>query len=301
MRSALAYTPRPGVIQTASAGAAVAYLGALVVVAFLFSSPLVLIAVGVAAATAGVLAGAAGAVRVAARMGVVLALLITIVNGLVTDRGDTVLARLGEWPLLGQVNVTAEALAAGAVIGLRAAVVMVALAVYSACVNPDLVLRALRPIAGRSALTASLISRMVPLAAADAARLREAAALRGPGAATAGRGPLARRLLAGSLDRAVDAAAALELRGYALGRPAALRRVRSRYDRRLYLAGLLLTSGAIAAKLAGADGFSAYPALDVPSSASTVAVALAALLCGFVPVRRRHRPRSALRGEVARA
>ena len=61
-------------------------------------------------------------------MGATLALLIVVVNGIVTDRGETVLARLGEWPLLGQVNVTAEALAAGAVIGLRAAVVMIALA-----------------------------------------------------------------------------------------------------------------------------------------------------------------------------
>ena len=301
MRSALSYTPRPGILQSAAPGAAIAYLGALVVVAFLYSSPLVLAATGIAAAIAGILAGAAAAVRVAARMGLTLALLIVAVNGLVTDRGDTVLARLGEWPLLGQVNVTAEALAAGAVIGLRAAVVMVALAVYSACVDPDLVLRALRPFARRSALTATLISRMVPLAAADGARLREAAALRGPGAAAAGRGPLARRLLAGALDRAVDAAASLELRGYGLERRSAGRRVRSRHDGRLYLAGIVLVSAAIAAKLAGADGFGAYPALRVSSSASTLLLSVLVLCCGLVPWRRRPRRRAALRGEVARA
>jgi energy-coupling factor transport system permease protein len=283
MRSALSYTPRPGILQAAAPGAAIAYLGALVVVAFLYSSPVVLAAIGLAAALAGALAGATAAVRVAARMGVTLALLITVVNGLVTDRGDSVLARLGEWPLLGQVNVTAEALAAGAVIGLRAAVVMVALAVYSACVDPDLVLRALRPIAGRSALTATLISRMVPLAAADASRLREAAALRGPGAAPAGRGPLARRLLAGSLDRAVDAAASLELRGYGLDRPARRRRVRSRHDRRLYLTGALLIVAALAGKVAGADGFTAYPTLEASSAAPTLALAVAVALSGFAP------------------
>ncbi len=129
--------------------------------------------------------------------------------------------RLGEWPLLGQVDVTAEAIAAGAVLGLRAAVAMVAFAVYSACVDPDRVLRALRPIAGRSALTATLVSRLVPVAAADAARLRDAGRLRGPAAAPVGRAPLARRLLAGSLDRAVDVAATLELRGYGLDAPRA--------------------------------------------------------------------------------
>src|SRR5207344_36907 len=141
------------------------------------------------------------AVRAALRMGVGLALLIVVVNGLVVNRGETVLARLGEWPLLGRLDITAEALAEGLVLGLRAAVVMVACAVYSACVDPDRVLRALRPLAGRSALTATLVSRLVPVAA------------------PVGRASLARRLLAGSLDRAVDVAATLELRGYSLAPP----------------------------------------------------------------------------------
>ena len=76
-------------------------------------------------------------------------------------------------------------------------------------------LRSLRPLARRSALTATLIARLGPLAAADHARVREAAALRGPAAAPVGRASMVSRLVAGSLDRAVDAAAALELRGYA--------------------------------------------------------------------------------------
>src|SRR5262249_28108649 len=158
-------------------------------------------------------------VALALRWGATLAALIVTVNVLVTDRGDTVLFH-GLWlPLLGSTDLTLEALAAGGVLGLRIAVVMVAFGVYSACVHPDRVLGAIRPLAGRSALTATLISRMVPLAAADQARLREAAALRGPDAAPVGRGALVRRLVAGSLDRAVDVAATLELRGYGLGAP----------------------------------------------------------------------------------
>src|SRR4029077_21196624 len=65
VRSPFAYTPRRGPLQSASPGAAVAYLGALVVVSFLYSSPIVLAAVGIAAALAGLLAGARGAVRAA--------------------------------------------------------------------------------------------------------------------------------------------------------------------------------------------------------------------------------------------
>lgn len=328
MRSPFAYTPRPGPLQAASPGAAVAYLGALVAVSFLYSSPLVLAAAGAGAALAGRCAGAGDAVRVALRMGVTLALLIVAVNALVVDRGETVLLRLGELPLLGQVNVTAEALAAGAVIGLRAAVAMVGFAVYSACVDPDRVLRALRPFAHRSALTAALISRLVPVAAADAARLRDASRLRGPAAAPLGRAALAKRLLTGSLDRAVDVAATLELRGYSLTSPDAARggvlgrsdrvthenvrsphrppcvlaplglvlarrRTVSRFDRRFLLTGMVVLVAAVAGKLLGADGFHAYPTVELDPTGATLAVSAVAIVAGLAPWRRPVRRRDA--------
>ncbi len=290
MRSPFAYTPRPGPLQSASPGAAVAYLGSLVLVAFLYSSPIVLVAVGAAAVLAGLAAGARDAVRAALWMGLTLALLIVAVEMLISSRGATVLARLGEWPLFGQVDITAEAIAEGAVLGLRAAVAMVAFAVYSACVDPDRVLRAVRPIAGRSALTATLISRLVPVAAADAARLRDASQLRGPGAAPVGRASLARRLLAGSLDRAVDVAATLELRGYGLDAPRAKRaRNRSRYDARFYAVAFVVTAAAIAAKSLGADGFNAYPTVTVGAAPITLAFSALVVCAGLTPLRRKPR------------
>lgn len=307
MRSPFAYAPRPWPLQSASPGAAVVYLGSFAAVAFAYSSPLVLAAAGIGLLVAGRLAGARAAVRAALWMGLTLALLIVLVNALVVSRGETVLLRLGEVPLIGDV-VTAEALAAGAVIGLRAAVVMVAFAVYSACVDPDRVLRALRPLARRSALTATLVSRLVPVAAADASRLRDAARLRGPGAAPVGRAPLARRLLAGSLDRAVDVAATLELRGYSLSPPqpesgatfsSSMRRTkrytrgggagaggsrpRSRYDRRFYAVGAVVIAAAVAGKLLGADGFSEYPTVAVGLEPSTLALSALLVLAGLAP------------------
>jgi energy-coupling factor transport system permease protein len=296
VRSPFAYTPRRGPLQAASPGAAVLYLGSLATVAFVFSSPLVLAAAGLAAVLAGLLAGAGGAVRAALRMGAALALAIVVVNGLVVSRGETVLARLGDWPLLGRVDVTAEALAEGLVLGLRAAVVMVAFAVYSACVDPDRVLRALRPLAGRSALTATLVSRLVPVTAADATRLRDAAALRGPGANPVGRAALARRLLAGSLDRAVDVAATVELRGYGLDGPRGARlREPSRHDRRFLLAGIAVLALTVAGAAAGAGGFHAYPTVAVGAGAGTLALALAVVLAGLVPYDGRAGPGAAAR------
>lgn len=287
MRPALAYRRGRDPLHAAGAPAAIAFLAAFAVVAFACPSPIVVGAVGVSACLIGVAAGARRAVASTLRWGVGVALLMTAVNGLVTDRGLTVLARLGEAPVLGEIDVTLESLLAGATVGLRVLVTLLLFAVYSACVDPDEVLRLLRPLARRSALTASLVARMVPVAAGDLVRLREAAGLRGPGAAPVGRGAMARRTLAGSLDRAVDVAATLELRGYSL--PAAPRERpplrRSRHDRLLYALAAVVAGGGIAARLAGAGGFEPYPDVAIDTGAMTLALAAALPAIALVPFR----------------
>ncbi len=88
-----------------------------------------------------------------------------------------------------------------------------------------------------------------------------------------GRGPLARRLLAGSLDRAVDVAATLELRGYSLRRPrGARRREPSRYDARFYAVAAVVLATAIVGKAIGADDFRAYPTISIGLGPATLVV-----------------------------
>jgi energy-coupling factor transport system permease protein len=276
VRSALAYSPRPGPLGNASALAAGAYLGAPVIVAFAYSNPIVLAGAGAAVAVAGLAAGARRALAAATRWAATLTLLIVIVNGLASQRGETILVRGWELPVLGQIDISAEALAEGGVLALRIAIVIAAFAVFSSCVDPDRVLRLLRPLARHSALTATLITRLVPLAAADHARLRDAGRLRGPGAAPPGRAALVRRLVAGSLDRAVDVAAALELRGYARGAPRRGAPPRhSRHSWRFAAAGLAIAAVGIGGRIAGLGGFEAYPATSVDADAATVALAAA--------------------------
>jgi energy-coupling factor transporter transmembrane protein EcfT len=294
VKPALAYAPGRSPLHRASPGAAIAYLGALALVGFIYSSPLVLVAAAVATALVGYAAGAGRAVRASVRLAVPLLLFMVLINALVTHRGDTVLVRGWEMPVLGNTDITLESLAAGAVIGLRVVAVVLVFAVYSACVDPDRVLRALRPLARRSAMTAGLVTRMVPLAAADGARLREAAALRGPAAEPVGRAALARRLVEGSLDRAVDVAATLELRGHSLGVRPQVRRERSRDDGPLIATGAAITLAAVAARLAGAGGFETYPRIGMDTHAITLGLcvalfALAAL--PFVRARAAARPR----------
>jgi energy-coupling factor transport system permease protein len=255
-----------------------------VLVAFAFSNPLVLGGAGAAVAAAGRAAGARAAVAVSVRWGIWLGATIVVVNALVTDRGDTVLVRGYDVPVLGPVDVTLESLASGAVLAERILVVTMAFAVWSACVDPDRVLRLVRPLARRSALTATLVSRLVPVAAGDLGRLREAAALRGPGAAPAGRAALARRLVACSLDRAMDVAATLELRGYALGGRAPVeRRRRSRHDWRFVAGGVAIGVCGAAGLLAGAGGFDPYPEVELDVDAATLALAAALPLIAISP------------------
>jgi energy-coupling factor transport system permease protein len=284
MRPALSYIPRRTPLHDASAAAATVYLGSFAVLAFAYSSPIVLAGAGAGVLVAGLAAGAGRALRASARWGLTLGIFIVAVNGLVAQRGDTVLAH-GLWmPLLGSTDVSAEALAEGGVLALRILVVLMAFAVQSACVDPDRMLRLLRPLARRSALTATLIARMVPLAAADHVRLGEAAALRGPAAAPVGRAALVRRLVAGSLDRAVDVAATLELRGYAHGPPGSARGDRrSRHDGPFVAAGLAIAVVGLAARAAGLGEFDPYPTVSIETGWPTLALAACAPLAAVLP------------------
>ena len=283
MKPALAYTPGRSPLHRASPGAAIAYLGALALVGFVYSNPLVLLSAAGATVLAGYAAGAGRAVLASLRLALPLLLFLVLINVLVSHRGDTVLVRGWEMPVLGNTDITLESLAAGAVIGLRVVAVVLVFAVYSACVDPDRVLRALRPVARRSAMTAGLVTRMVPLAAADGARLREAAALRGPAAEPVGRAALARRLVEGSLDRAVDVAATLELRGHSLPVRPQARREPSRDDAPLILTGAAITLAAVAARIAGAGGIETYPRIAMDTGALTLALCVVLLALAPIP------------------
>jgi energy-coupling factor transport system permease protein len=236
-------------------------------------------------AIAGVGAGAHRALALAARWGAALGVVIVAVNVIASQRGDTILVRGYDVPVLGSLDVTAEALAEGGVLALRIAIVFAAFAVLTACVDPDRLIRLARPVARRSALTATVIARLVPLAAADHARVREAAALRGPAAAPVGRTAMVRRLVAGSLDRAIDVAATLELRGYAGDAPSrAPRPPRAPGDAAFALSGLAALALVVVGRLAGVAGYDSYPGIAIDADPATFALAAALPLAALVPL-----------------
>jgi energy-coupling factor transport system permease protein len=262
--------------------------------ALLFDSPLVLAAVVIAALAVGFAAGAGRPLRRALLLALPFALVIALLNPLVTRNGLTVIARLGHAPVLGQVDVTLEALVYGAVLGLRALALILCCALYAAVVDPDEVLRLFRRVSFRSALTATLATRMVPVLQRDGRRMADAQRCR-PGTPPS-RVALVRAVAAGALDRAVDVAAALEVRGYGTARrPPRVRAPWSRHDLAFAVVAVALLVVTLGARLAGVAAFDAYPLVHGDWSAGTWALSAALVLLPLVPFldRRGIEPRAA--------
>jgi energy-coupling factor transport system permease protein len=278
----VSYRRRRTPLHAARAGAGCLYCLALAAAALLLSNPLAL--AGVIAA----LLGAAWAAEVWTQMrralllSVPLALLIVVVNALVTRDGLTVILRLGDLPVLGHTDVTLEATVYGGVLGLRAVALILCGALYTAAIDPDEVLRLFRRMSFRSALTATLATRMVPVLLRDSHRLADAQRCR-PGVPPS-RVALMRAASAGVLDRALDVAAALEVRGYgAARRPPRLRRPYSRHDLAFGAGALGLLALAVGARLGGLVPMQAYPTLHAPIDGGVIAVALALPVLALLP------------------
>lgn len=279
-------------LHAARAGVVLAWGAVLAVAAFAAGHPLALAVVGVVVAGAAWRAGVARSVGRAALFALPMAILIAAVNPLFVREGLTVLYRLGSVPPLGRLDITLEALVAGGVLGVRALLIVVVFALLAAVVDPDEVLRGLRRVSFRGGLTAALAMRIAPVLARDGRRMALARRSRAaaPASPTAGeRVAVVRAVTTGALDRAVDLAATLELRGYATAAPA--RRVPrpwSRHDLGLAAAAAGMALVLALAAAAGEPRLVAYPELELAAGpvAAVLAVAFAAVALAPLAVRR---------------
>lgn len=270
----MSYRRRHTPLHAARAGAGCLYCLALAGAALLFSNPFALAGVIVALLGAGICAQVWPQLRRALVLALPLALVIVLVNALVTRDGLTVILRLGDLPILGHTDVTLEATVYGGVLGLRAIALILCGALYTAAIDPDEVLRLFRRVSFRSALTATLATRMVPVLLRDSHRLADAQRCR-PGPPPS-RVALMRAASSGVFDRALDVAAALEVRGYAAARrPPRIRRPYSRHDLQFGAGALGLLALAVGARIGDLVPLQAYPALHAPLDAGVLAVAVA--------------------------
>ncbi|MEA2276620.1 MAG: energy-coupling factor transport system permease protein [Solirubrobacteraceae bacterium] len=275
------YRRLPSTLHSARAGVASLYCIAFSFVAALFPHPLVLAAVAFAIVCAGVAAGVGRElVTRSLRLALPFAVLVVVINGLVSQRGATVVLRGGT--LLGhRFDVTAESLAWGGVTAMQIACVFLAFGLFAAVVDPDELLKLMRRVSYRSALTGSLATRLVPVIARDAARMGDAARCR-PN--PPGRMEVTRAALTGALERSVEVAAALEVRGYAVARPPRRdRRPWSRHDWRVLGGTLLVAGAAVTASIGGAAWVEHDPTFRVALGVPELALIAAILAAGIVP------------------
>jgi energy-coupling factor transport system permease protein len=272
-------------LHAARAGVAALWALSLIAAALVVYHPLVLAGLLVAILLAGTGAGVGGAVARSLRAGAAVWLPIVIVNVLVSRQGLTVFARLGDLGPFGQGNLTLEALVYGGVIALKVMLLLLVTALASLAIDPDELLRILRRLSFRSALTTSLATRMVPVLAADGQRLAEAQRTRpGHRPRMRSRVALVRAVVAGSLVRAMDVAATLELRGFATARRAPRApRPWSRHDLAFAASAAAILAVAILARVGGAARFDAYPRLVATLDPATVLLCLALPVAALAP------------------
>jgi energy-coupling factor transport system permease protein len=276
------FRPHGGVLQQSRATIVVGWCVALGLVVALYQNPIVLTGVLVATVLVAWRCRVVGEVLLAIAISAPIALLMAMINPIATQDGVTVLLAGIQIPLLGTIDITREAIVYGLILGLRSITIFAICALYVTTVDPDALLRVLRRFSVRSAITASLAVRFVPLLARDGVNLAIARECRpGKPPATAA---VVRSTFARSLDRASDAAVALETRGYALARPLKARQPRRRTADWTVLASAGAICGfAIAGKIAGVAAFTGYPLTVIAGAPSDVAFAAALTIAVAAP------------------
>jgi energy-coupling factor transport system permease protein len=279
------YRRRASPLHAARAGVGALWCVTLGLVALSLEHPLPVATLLAVALAAGAAAHVGKDVLRAALWAVPFAVVIAVVNAVVTRDGVTVVFRGGAVPVIGRLDITAEALVYGGVLGLRAVAIIACAALLAAAVDPDELLRAVRRRSLRAGVTAALATHLIPVLARDGRRLADAqrALTGGPPTAAARLGVL-RAITAGALDRATDVAATLEVRGFGAGeRPPRSREPVSRHDLAFGASALALAALAVAAWVGGWDGFEAYPRIVLPLDAGVPLLAAALTACALLP------------------
>lgn len=268
---------------------------AAVVIAFSTDHPLVLLALA-----AGALAMFVRAPSRPSRLfligGAVSGLSLALINPFVSAEGDLILWRGPEVALI-DLEITFEEVLAGGAIAVRLFAVATLTGALLASVDADRLQAQVARIAPRSALVCALAARLLPTLERDARAITEAARLRGVALTEGGwpgrlrrAAPLALPLLGSGLERGMDVAEAMAVRGYGGGPRTRLREPRyTRVERAVLAIGAALAAVAVAVIAGGLAPYHFYPTPDDALAAGGVTVAALVLgaLCGASQVLRR--------------
>lgn len=292
MALAPVYRPLPSPLHATRAAISALWIAALALASLLLSNPIVLCSIATATLIAALAAGVGRQMRSALILALILGIPTVLINVLISRHGLTVFVRLGDLGPFGQGDLTIEALLYGMVIALQVGILILLSALATLSVDPDQLIALCSRLSFRSALTASIALRMVPLLASDAQRLAEAQRTRPAcggrrrrAAAMRDRALLIGATISGALDRSMDVAATLELRGLARAKPArAARKPLSRHDIAFLCSAAAVCALALVGSMIGIAGFDAYPLIKMQTGVATVALCAAIVASALLPL-----------------
>ena len=250
--------------------AALVYFMSLFLVALLFSHPLYLTAVLTVTVLAIVSARVLKFWKAYLKFSLYMALLIVLVNPLVSRAGNTVLWSGPQIPFLGGIIISLEAVFYGLAMGLRLLAVLSVFCLCNNAVRPDQVLRLFSRFAYKPALIISLGIRLIPRMKKEFENIQDLQKVRGFDYASLsfkGRFTLlcqsVNALIYTSLEGAWQIAEAMHSRAFGSG-------PRSKYERKKLRPGdLICLAGSCAAlavsfagKAMGAGSYAYYPKMD---------------------------------------
>lgn len=268
---------------------------AAVVIAFSTDHPLVLLAVAAGALTLFLRAPGRPS-RLFLIGGLTSGLTLALINPFVSAQGDLILWSGPEVALF-DLEITLEELLAGAAVAVRLFAVATLAGALLASIDADRLQAQVARVAPHSALVCALAARLLPTLERDARAITEAARLRGV-ALTDGSwtrrlrraAPLALPLLGSGLERGMDVAEAMAVRGYGGGPRTRVREAAyTGVERGVLAIGAGLVAVAVAMIAGGPAQYDFYPTLDDPLGAGAIAIAalVLAALCAASQVLRR--------------
>lgn len=272
-------------LQSLHPVAALTYLGALLVLALTLSHPLYLLALFVAI-IAGVMAlDGLETWEPYFKFSLMLMGLVTAINALLGQAGETVLWSGPEIPLWGRLSVSLEGISFGIAMGIRLLEVISIFCLYNLMVHPDKLLSCISWVAGKSTLVLALATRLFPSMIRHWENVVEAQTVRGMDLKAGGLRQRAHRyadlmyvLVLSSLEDSWEIAEAMQARAFGSG-------PRSRYQQDVFrprdtlctvfsLLGLAL---GVYGQVAGYSRFTFYPRLGELAGATPTLVILAAM------------------------
>lgn len=276
---------RPNGLTAARAGIGILFCCALGGAALALDHPVALSGVIIAVMLAGVFAGQGRRLMLVALVSLPLAATVGLVNALVSRQGETVVWRLGSLPVFGRIDITAEALAYSGILMLRVEAVILAAALFTACVDQDALLRMVRRRSSRFGLAVGLAARLAPLLARDGKRMAKARRTLDPSLA-APRTAVVEAVAMGALDRAVDAAAALELRGLGDSPCLAVSQPRpwSRHDMAFAVCSVVIAAVAVGGAIGDWTRFSSGTQIHAAGGVAPWIVAAVIVLAAMAPM-----------------